>query len=63
MLPEQTTLAILKSSSNKLPEHKIEILNDFFQRFRNLEDAIARLSPLELYEAHWAMLGIMSRSY
>ncbi len=63
MFPEKLSIKRLQSSSFEVSQEEIENLKNFFIVLRKLDHQISRISPFELYESLWAILGIISRSY
>jgi len=63
MLIEEEYINTLKTCSFNFKEQEILILKKYFIDLRKLEQLIWKESPKQLFEAQWALLGIISRSY
>jgi len=63
MTPEARSIARLRATSFQIDEDQIATLEEFFRQLRSTDQLAAGASPHELYEAQWAILGIVSRSY
>ena len=61
--PEEEALCRLAASRSNLGEAKVEALRGVFVELRRIGSEVAAISPLHLYEAQWATLGIVGRSY
>jgi hypothetical protein len=61
--PEEDALCRLAASWSNLGEAKVEVLREVFVELHRIGGEVAAVSPLDLYEAQWAILGIVGRSY
>jgi len=60
---EKQAVRKLRLSWPEIPESHIESLELFFVQLRAVDGETARLSPHELHESLWGILGILSRCY
>jgi hypothetical protein len=63
VLPEERTIANLRAAPYAIGQEEIAALEEFFRQLRRIDEQVTATSPTELYEAQWALLGIISRSY
>lgn len=63
MTSEERSISRLRAASLEIDDARIAALEEFFRQLRSTDQLVSGASPTELYEAQWAILGIVSRSY
>jgi hypothetical protein len=58
--PEERAISKLAATR---PDAELAALRDYFLGLREIDELVSAASLNELYEAQWAVLGIVSRSY